>query len=191
MGCLWPDLSDSAYEKLAGFLKTVMGFYKIQKIFRVAEELLAFKEGFCLMELVILSFSICTCVYNFQWIEFTQVALVLTFVKKSDFWSSPKTVFIEVFLSAYRQLLSHQYLFKLIISCNTSTWHCVFWATISSYDFGGLVVSMLTSGTQVRRFKPSRSRWVFTGVKILNMPSSGGEVKESVPCPRFAACKRT
>jgi len=23
------------------------------------------------------------------------------------------------------------------------------------------------------------------------MPSSGGEVKESVPCPSFAACKRT
>ena len=29
------------------------------------------------------------------------------------------------------------------------------------------------------------------GVKILSMPSSGGEVKESVTCPSFAACKRT
>jgi len=29
------------------------------------------------------------------------------------------------------------------------------------------------------------------GVKILGMPSSGAEVKESVPCPSFAACKRT
>ena len=58
-------------------------------------------------------------------------------------------------------------------------------------DFGGLVVSMLASGTQVCGFKPDRSRWIFTGVKILSMPSSGGEVKESVPCPRFAACKRT
>ena len=57
--------------------------------------------------------------------------------------------------------------------------------------FGGPVVSMLTSGTQVRRFKPGRSRWIFTDVKILSMPSSGGEVKESVPCPSFAACKRT
>jgi hypothetical protein len=27
--------------------------------------------------------------------------------------------------------------------------------------------------------------------KILSMPSFGGEVKESVPCPSFAACKRT
>ena len=57
--------------------------------------------------------------------------------------------------------------------------------------FGGLVVSMLASGTQVCGFKPGRSRWFFTGVKILSMPSSGGEVKESVPCPSFAACKRT
>ena len=57
--------------------------------------------------------------------------------------------------------------------------------------FGGLVVSMLASGTQVCGFKPSRSHWIFTGVKILSMPSSRGEEKESVPCPSFAACKRT
>ena len=57
--------------------------------------------------------------------------------------------------------------------------------------FGGLVVSMLASGTQVCGFKPGRSRWIFTGVKILSMPSSGGEVKESVPCPSFAAYQRT
>jgi hypothetical protein len=44
--------------------------------------------------------------------------------------------------------------------------------------FGGLVVSMLTSGTQGRGFKRK---------KILSMPSFGGEVKESVPCPSFAA----
>ena len=61
-----------------------------------------------------------------------------------------------------------------------------------SFDgFGGLVVSMLASGTQVCGLKPSRSRWIFTDVKILSMPSSGGEVKESVPCPIIAACKRT
>ena len=60
------------------------------------------------------------------------------------------------------------------------------------YDgFGGLVVSMLASGTQVCGFKPGRSRWIFTDVKILSMPSSGVEVKESVPCPSFAACQRS
>ena len=63
--------------------------------------------------------------------------------------------------------------------------------TFRPNGLGGLVVSMLASGTQVCGFKPGRSRWIFTGVKILNMPSSGGEVKESVPCPSFAACKRT
>jgi hypothetical protein len=32
----------------------------------------------------------------------------------------------------------------------------------------------------------------FSGIlKILHMPSFGGEVKGSVPCPSFAACKRT
>ena len=32
----------------------------------------------------------------------------------------------------------------------------------------------------------------FSGVrKILSMPSFGGEVKESVPCPSFAACKKS
>ena len=57
--------------------------------------------------------------------------------------------------------------------------------------FGGLVVSMLASGTQVCGFKPGRSRWIFTDVKILSMPSSRGEVKESVPCHSFVACQRT
>ena len=57
--------------------------------------------------------------------------------------------------------------------------------------FGGLLVSMLASGTQVCGFKPGRSRWIFTDVKILSMPSSGGEVKASVQCPSFVACKRT
>ena len=54
--------------------------------------------------------------------------------------------------------------------------------------FGGRVVSMLASGTQVQtRPKPLD----FSGVKILSMPSSGEEVKESVQCPSFAACQRT
>ena len=57
--------------------------------------------------------------------------------------------------------------------------------------FSGLVVSMLAFGTQDCWFKPGQSLWIFAGVKILSMPSSGGEVKESVPCPSFAACKRT
>jgi hypothetical protein len=58
--------------------------------------------------------------------------------------------------------------------------------------FGGLVVSMLASGTRVRGFKPGRSRWIFSvNKKIPSMPSFGGEVKKSVPCPNFAACKRT
>ena len=50
--------------------------------------------------------------------------------------------------------------------------------------------SVMTFGTQVRGFKPGRSRWTFQGEKILSTPSFGGEVKPSVPCWRFTACKR-
>jgi len=46
-------------------------------------------------------------------------------------------------------------------------------------------------GISVRGFKPSRSRRIFKGEKILSTPSFGGEVKPSVPCRRFAACKRS
>ena len=44
--------------------------------------------------------------------------------------------------------------------------------------------------TQVRGFKPGLSLWIFQGEKILSTPSFGGEVKTSVPCRRFTACKR-
>jgi hypothetical protein len=56
-----------------------------------------------------------------------------------------------------------------------------FWSVYSS--FSGLVVSMLASGTQVRGFKPGQSRRIFSGEKILSMPSFGREVKHvKEPC---------
>jgi hypothetical protein len=51
--------------------------------------------------------------------------------------------------------------------------------------------SVLAFCTQVRVFKPGRSRQILKGEKILSTPSFGGEVKPSVPCRRFAACKRS
>ena len=51
--------------------------------------------------------------------------------------------------------------------------------------------SVLAFSTQVRGFKPGRSRRIFKGEEILNTPSFGGEVNPSVPCRRFAACKRS
>jgi hypothetical protein len=50
---------------------------------------------------------------------------------------------------------------------------------------------MLASGTRVCGFKPSRSHRIFQGKKILSMPSFRGGLKLSVPCRRFAACKRS
>jgi hypothetical protein len=53
------------------------------------------------------------------------------------------------------------------------------WYSYGQEDgFGGLVVSILATGTRVRGYKPGRSRWIFRGIrKILSMPSFGGEVK--------------
>ena len=50
---------------------------------------------------------------------------------------------------------------------------------------------VLAFSTQVRGFKPGRSRRIFKGEEILSTPSFGGDVKPSVPCRRFAACKRS
>jgi hypothetical protein len=57
--------------------------------------------------------------------------------------------------------------------------------------FGGLGVSVLASGTQVRGYKPGRSRPIYKGGKFLSTPSFRMEVKPWVPCRRFSACKRT
>jgi hypothetical protein len=43
--------------------------------------------------------------------------------------------------------------------------------------FSGLVVRILASVSRVRGFKPGRSRWIFLYIKILSVPSFGGEVK--------------
>jgi hypothetical protein len=51
--------------------------------------------------------------------------------------------------------------------------------------------SVLAFSTQVRGFKPGRSRRIFRAKKILRTPSFGGEVKPSVPCRTFVACKRS
>ena len=54
-----------------------------------------------------------------------------------------------------------------------------------------LGISVLAFSTQVRGFKPGRSRRIFKDEKILSTPSFEGEVKPSVPCRRFAACKKS
>jgi hypothetical protein len=56
-------------------------------------------------------------------------------------------------------------------------------AYLNISGFGGKVAF----GTGVRGFKPGRSRWIFSGVKILSMPSFGREVKPFALCHRFAA----
>jgi len=51
--------------------------------------------------------------------------------------------------------------------------------------------SVLAFGTQVRGFKPGRSRRIFRAKKILSTPSFKGELKPSIPYRSFTACKRS
>jgi hypothetical protein len=51
--------------------------------------------------------------------------------------------------------------------------------------------SALPLSTQVGGFKPGQSCQDFEGRKFLSAPSFGGDVKPSVPCRRFTACKRS
>jgi hypothetical protein len=51
--------------------------------------------------------------------------------------------------------------------------------------------SVLAFGTQIRGFAPGRSRRIFRAKNILSTPSFEGEVKTSVPCRSFTACKRS
>jgi hypothetical protein len=68
---------------------------------------------------------------------------------------------------------------------------CVFWLFPKAERLRWSSGSALSFSTQFRGFKPGRSRRIFKGEKILSTPSFGGEVKPSVPCRRFAACKRS
>jgi hypothetical protein len=56
--------------------------------------------------------------------------------------------------------------------------------------FGGLD-SVLAFGTQSSRVRTRPKSSDFLGEKILRTPSFGGEVKPSVPCRSFTACKRS
>ena len=51
--------------------------------------------------------------------------------------------------------------------------------------------SVLAFGTQVRGFSPGRSRRIFRAKKSSARLPSEGEVKPSVPCRSFTACKRS
>ena len=81
----------------------------------------------------------------------------------------------------------------LILLCLAIIWNCKT-ALNLTYPYEWLWWSRgsaLAFGTQVRGFKPGQRRRIFKGKKILSTPSFGREVKPSVPCCRFTACKRT
>ena len=57
--------------------------------------------------------------------------------------------------------------------------------------FGGLGVACWPLVPKFAGSNPAEAAGFFKGEKILSTPSFGGEIKPSVPCCRFAACKRS
>ena len=57
--------------------------------------------------------------------------------------------------------------------------------------FGGLGVACCLLVPKCAGSDPAEAIRIFQGEEILSTPSFGGEVKPSVPCRRFAACKRS
>ena len=57
--------------------------------------------------------------------------------------------------------------------------------------FSGLEVVCWPLVPKVAGSNPAEAVWFLRGKKILSTPSFGGEVKLSVPCHRFVACKRS
>ena len=57
--------------------------------------------------------------------------------------------------------------------------------------FGGLGVACWPLVPKFAGSNPAEAVGFLRGEKVLSTPSFGGEVKPSVPCRRFAACKRS
>ena len=62
---------------------------------------------------------------------------------------------------------------------------------VKELNFGGLGVACWPLVPNFAGSNPAEAVGFFRAKKIVSTPSFGGEVKPSVPCRRFAACKRS
>jgi hypothetical protein len=79
---------------------------------------------------------------------------------------------------------------RIPLRLNYIHWCLIYVGPHYGVALGGLVVSVLATGPKVRGFDPEVDVFLRV-IKIRNTTSFGGEVKPSVPCRRFTACKRT
>ena len=70
-------------------------------------------------------------------------------------------------------------------------WACFFFFLVYHCGFGGLGVACWPLVPKFAGSNPAEAVGFLGRKYILSMPSFGGEVKPSVPCRRFAACKRS
>jgi len=70
--------------------------------------------------------------------------------------------------------------------------HKKFWlVNLKGHGFGGLGVACWPLVPKFAGSNPAEAVGFLGQKKILSTPSFGGEVKPSVPCRRFPACKRS
>jgi len=86
------------------------------------------------------------------------------------------------------------------LTCNGHAPYCRPWPAwlysifphyLLNIGFGGLEVACWPLVPKFAGLNPTEAVGFFRGEKIFSTPSFGGEVKPSVPCHRFAACKRS
>ena len=84
-------------------------------------------------------------------------------------------------------------LIYLYLSGKCQDWlkYCILLYYIVLSGFGGLGVACWPLVPKFAGSNPAEAVGFLNGEKILSTPSFGGEVKPSVPCRRFAACKRS
>ena len=116
---------------------------------------------------------------------------VTTEWKKSRLLKKPLTF-------SYR--LPRDGLFFSVLKCCMMRWSLLPTAMCNSFlysytnviaAFGGLGVACWPLVPTFAGWNPTEAVGFLRAKKILSMPSFGGEVKPSVPCRRFAACKRS
>jgi hypothetical protein len=67
----------------------------------------------------------------------------------------------------------------------------VYFVYLCTIGFGGLEVAYWPLVPKFAGSNPAEAAGFLRATKILSTPSFGGEVKPSVPCRRFATCKRS
>ena len=102
-----------------------------------------------------------------------------TFPSRSQYPEGPATGHLDTgffwFPCVYKRMLRWFTRLQVATTCLSCSHSDLNFLVTYIDGFGGLVVSILATGTRVRLFKPGRSRWIFraSGKSSVCLPSEG------------------